>query len=201
MAIFSHSAKTRKVSKLYNKYVYIPICLAISTIVLGPNLCSHLYALCFTAQSLFKSNQSMYAKRCSDVCPHLSIFQLAKLLPAINGHTVVDDNVPAKISVGLDIARRWECQSDWHVCLFITPHICQIYSARGSYCLSATEKPYCPTDKNAIGDTRCCSLRQMLVWISCVVILFCQSMLKVMMWYIVSFMDRFGNVTSINTLL
>lgn len=80
-----------------------------SIVFLGPNLCSHLYALCFVAQSLFKSNQSMYAKRCSDICPHLSIFQFAKLLPAFNSQISVNENeinVPLKISIGLNIANR-----------------------------------------------------------------------------------------------
>lgn len=37
-----------------------------------------------------------------------------------------------------------------------------LLSARGSYCLSMPERPFCPTDKNKIGSKRCCDYDQLI---------------------------------------
>lgn len=75
-----------------------------------PNLCSHMYALCFTAQSLFDYKHKMYAKRCSKVCPHLGIFQISKLFHKATENNVTnhisDNEIPESILIGMNMPRR-----------------------------------------------------------------------------------------------
>lgn len=79
---------------------------------LDANLCSHLWSLCFTAQSLF-SDYRMYAKKCTKVCPHLSVFQFANIFTQLdrrNGASFDSNNAtddqPEIISWGIDIPKR-----------------------------------------------------------------------------------------------
>lgn len=77
---------------------------------LDPNLCSHLYALCFIAQSLFDHEHQLQARRCTEVCPHLSIFQIVKVLNPSDQAAVYDNNIandtPETIELGMNISER-----------------------------------------------------------------------------------------------
>lgn len=81
--------------------------------LLDANLCSHLWALCFAAQSLFNDYQ-MHAKKCTQVCPHLSLFQFAnKFTPldrrsdaSFSNNVIEANNRPDSIAWGLDIPTR-----------------------------------------------------------------------------------------------
>lgn len=86
------------------------------------NLCSHLWSLCFTAQSLF-SEHPMHAEKCSQVCPHLIAFQFAKKFTKIDRHSNTDlDDQPETIPWGFDIPKRymlkWAPFSVQNYCLF-----------------------------------------------------------------------------------
>lgn len=76
-----------------------------------PNLCSHLYALCFIAQSLFDHDHQMQAKRCSKVCPHLSVFQIAKTFGSIAAlgasENTIDSDFNDNILIGMNIPNRF----------------------------------------------------------------------------------------------
>lgn len=84
-----------------------------SVFLSDPNLCSHLFALCFTAQSLFNVH-NLRAKRCPHkVCPHYSIFQVPELLNneninEIDGANSIGDRMPPKILLGLNILKRFD---------------------------------------------------------------------------------------------
>lgn len=151
--------------------------------VADPNLCSHLYALCFLTESIFAYDR-IYAKRCSEVCPHLDVFQIAKLFDAIDGNLVDenDDSIPNKIEIGMNIPKRFAmffsflsfCHLQCHAVLvgahrlhsftthiFLLLYIVFVNSARGSYCLSTAKPPFCKTQPHQIGSSRCCSLTEM----------------------------------------
>lgn len=86
-----------------------------------PNLCSHLYALCFIAQSLFDHDHQMEAKRCTQVCPHLSVFQIAAL--GVNENAI--DNDMESILIGMNIPNRFALFTmifKW--CFFIIKSCC-----------------------------------------------------------------------------
>lgn len=74
-----------------------------------PNLCSHLWALCFIAQSLF-TKHPLHAKKCSKVCPHLKVFQIQSVFEQLDGNGAIDnsldEDMPEKIVVGLNIPKR-----------------------------------------------------------------------------------------------
>lgn len=69
--------------------------------------------MCFTAQSLFNDYQ-MHAKKCTQVCPHLSVFQLANKFTrldrrssALFGNNVIQaSKQPNSIPWGFDIPKR-----------------------------------------------------------------------------------------------
>lgn len=77
-----------------------------------PNLCSHLYALCFIAQSLFDDKQLLQAKRCTQVCPHLSVFQIAKIFiqpdPSIYDNSIIDSDIPENVVLGMNMNIRFD---------------------------------------------------------------------------------------------
>lgn len=65
-------------------------------------------------------------------------------------------------------------QQVWHLSNFISFSIkCNlitttrnlISSARGSYCISSLERPFCARTNDKIGNRRCCSLLEMFNWI------------------------------------
>lgn len=81
-----------------------------------PNLCSHLYALCFIAESLFDQGAHMEAKRCSQVCPHLSVFQIAKLFDSLDHSKDNSVDTDGRIRIGMNIPDRYYTKlnvNDW----------------------------------------------------------------------------------------
>lgn len=78
---------------------------------IDPNLCSHLYAICFIAQSLFDQGQEMQAKRCTQVCPHLSVFQIANVLNPSVQSDIHDNSISIdtqeNIVLGMNISERF----------------------------------------------------------------------------------------------
>ncbi|XP_055308493.1 phospholipase A1 member A-like isoform X2 [Sitodiplosis mosellana] len=107
----------------------------------NPNLCSHLYAMCFVAQSLFNDEYQMEAKRCTQVCPHLSVFQIAKVFNPSDQSAIHDNSIAGDTPDNIVLSMNM--------------------SAHGSYCLSAMEKPFCSRTKEKIGTRRCCSFVDM----------------------------------------
>lgn len=66
--------------------------------------------MCFIAQSLFINEHQMEAKRCTEVCPHLSVFQIAKVLNPSDQSIVADNSISddAPASVVLSMNMRYE---------------------------------------------------------------------------------------------
>lgn len=134
-----------------------------------PNLCSHLYALCFIAQSLFDHDHQMEAKRCTQVCPHLSVFQIAAL--GVNENAI--DNDMESILIGMNIPNRFALFTMVFIWCFVIIKCCClrcyffyslfyfIFRARGSFCLSSFKRPFCATNTSKFGSKRCCSLIDM----------------------------------------
>lgn len=75
----------------------------------GPYLCSHVFALCFIAHSLFNEDEPLQAKPCNKVCPHLGIYQTAKAY--IPQHRKIASNnsisSPENILLGMSIPDRF----------------------------------------------------------------------------------------------
>lgn len=145
-----------------------------------PNLCSHVYALCYMAQSLFDHENPLVAASCDEVCPHLSVFQLVKGFNApdyLNPHSnSIDSDIPENIVFGMNISDRYtydeltnnspKILTLWN--RFATEiknrnkwHLLISGSARGSYCLLNVRRPFCSMNKNKIGSRRCCSFAEM----------------------------------------
>lgn len=77
------------------------------------NLCSHIYALCFMAHSLFNQNHELKAQPCTEACPHLKVFQITKdLLPQhrIWSHRSGNDSTIGSIDnvlLGMNIPKKY----------------------------------------------------------------------------------------------
>lgn len=68
------------------------------------NACSHLWALCFMAQSLYKEFPQE-ATKCSKVCPHYGVFQIVNQLAPLDLR-INATNQPDSILFGVDIPAR-----------------------------------------------------------------------------------------------
>lgn len=77
------------------------------------NLCSHIYALCFMAHSLFNQNHELKAQPCTEACPHLKVFQITKdLLPQHRIWSHRSDNHSTigsidTVSLGMNIPKKY----------------------------------------------------------------------------------------------
>lgn len=96
-------SRQQTISKYISNKIYVFFSFLIFGFLLkDKNLCSHIWALCFMAQSLFQ-NHPMYADKCSQVCPHASIFQLTKLFDRSSVNAIRREDVPANIMIGMNI--------------------------------------------------------------------------------------------------
>lgn len=87
---------------------------------LDVNACSHFWALCFMAQSLYKEFPQP-ATKCSEVCPHYTVFQIANKFAPLDRRINAPDQ-PDSIVFGVDIPERWalsinewDRSSEYHV--------------------------------------------------------------------------------------
>lgn len=100
------------------KFIFLPF--IILSRILDPHLCSHMYALCFMAESLFDKKKQLQAKRCTEVCPHLSVFQLAKTFNAPDHSNIhsnsIDNDVPENIVFGMNISHRYKSKIYFILC-------------------------------------------------------------------------------------
>lgn len=103
-----------------------------------PHLCSHIFALCFIAHSLFDHDKPLQAKPCNDVCPHLGVYNIVKAYIPQHRNMITNKSTssPDNIFLGMNIPN----------------------TARGSYCLTTTDRPFCPSNVNKIGTSRCCNM-------------------------------------------
>ncbi|CRL03996.1 CLUMA_CG017114, isoform A, partial [Clunio marinus] len=97
------------------------------------NLCSHIWAICYLAQSVFDSSE-MIAEPCLRKCP-----SGVNLVP----NTSKPGRIPKSrygfaLNYGIPMGHS-------------TPK-----SASGSFCFKGSDPPFCPKHANDIGDKRCC---------------------------------------------
>ncbi|XP_055541428.1 phospholipase A1 member A-like isoform X1 [Wyeomyia smithii] len=92
------------------------------------NLCSHIWAVCYLAQSLFEGSEPM-AEPCNRRCPTSVLLPTARQRSGRFGYAV---------GYAIPMGQK-------------TP-----MSASGSYCIKDTHPPFCPSHAGAPGDKRCC---------------------------------------------
>ncbi|KAL5280433.1 hypothetical protein ACFFRR_004425 [Megaselia abdita] len=92
------------------------------------NLCSHIWSICYLAQSIFQGIEP-YAEPCSRRCP-----SGLRGLRSLRGRNLARYAVRNAIPMGMT-----------------TP-----MNAYGSYCIKDDQPPFCPTSPDSIGDQRCC---------------------------------------------
>ncbi|XP_039442735.1 phospholipase A1 VesT1.02-like isoform X1 [Culex pipiens pallens] len=92
------------------------------------NLCSHIWAVCYLAQSIFEGMEPM-AEPCNRRCPTNVLIP-----PGRQGRGRFGYAIGYAIPMGQK-----------------TP-----MSASGSYCIKDTTPPFCPTSATSPGDLRCC---------------------------------------------
>lgn len=82
-------------------YIYVYFHLIVS------HLCSHIYALCFMAHSLFNQNHELKAQPCTEACPHLDVFQITKdFMPQHRIWSQHSGN-HSIVSLGMNIPKRF----------------------------------------------------------------------------------------------
>lgn len=96
--------------------------------VLDINLCSHIWSVCYLAESIFNGD-SILAEPCSRKCP---------------------TNVP------LNAIREARARRGFAIGYTIPMGQSTPLSATGSYCIRDTKPPFCPKKPGGVGDSRCC---------------------------------------------
>lgn len=116
--------------------------------VLDENLCSHIWSVCYLAQSLFDDMQ-MHAEPCTRRCP-------AGLVVSRRARHQLKHTIGNAIPIGHTTPMKYvSINYLFYLHIFVLLIFCNL-SAAGSYCFRDGVAPFCPSSTNSFGDLRCC---------------------------------------------
>lgn len=121
------------------------------------NLCSHIWSICYLAQSVFDKNE-IIAEPCLRKCPSGVNLQPASTRPDRTPKSRYGFALNYGIPMGQSTPKtwfEWISNDEWFLMsLFL---VCFIsLSASGSFCVKSMDPPFCPRRDSEIGDKRCC---------------------------------------------
>lgn len=115
------------------------------------NLCSHIWSVCYLAQSVFDSK--VIAEPCLRKCPSgVNLYPAGSKPERIPKKSRYGFALNYGIPMGQSTPKTWvefKKQKLNSNCFFS-------FSASGSYCVKDSDPPFCPKNENEIGDKRCC---------------------------------------------